>query len=158
MARGQFVSYFKARKMISKGCFSHVVRVSDVYSETPSPESVLVVNEFSKVYPDDLPGIPPEREIDFGIEVDPNKTDTVKSWPRPLTPSDIRSFLGLGGYYRRFVKGFSFIASLLTTLNKNMAKFVWSEACEECFQKLKHRFTSASMLTLPEGTDGFVVL
>ncbi|KAH0722292.1 hypothetical protein KY290_004974 [Solanum tuberosum] len=92
-----------------------------------------------------------------GIEVDPKKTNAFKSWPRPLTPSDIRSFLGLAGYYRRFVEGFSSIASPLTTLTQKKAKFVWSEACEKNFQELKDRLTSASVLTLPEGTNGFVV-
>ncbi|KAH0720060.1 hypothetical protein KY284_005090 [Solanum tuberosum] len=92
-----------------------------------------------------------------GIEVDPKKTNAVKSWPRPLTPSDIRSFLGLAGYYRRFVEGFSSIASPLTTLTQKKAKFVWLEACEKNFQELKDRLTSASVLTLPEGTNGFVV-
>ncbi|WMV50963.1 hypothetical protein MTR67_044348, partial [Solanum verrucosum] len=69
-----------------------------------------------------------------GIEVDPKKTDAVKSWPRPLTPSDIRSFVGLACYYRRFV-----------------------EAYEKSFQELKDRLTTGLVLTLPEGTDGFVV-
>ena len=69
-----------------------------------------------------------------GIEIDPKKTDAVKSWPRPLSPIDIRRFLGLAGYYRRFVEGFSSIASPLTALTQKKAKFVWSEACEKSFQ------------------------
>ncbi|WMV49923.1 hypothetical protein MTR67_043308 [Solanum verrucosum] len=91
-----------------------------------------------------------------GIKVDPKKTDAVKSWPRPLTPSNIRSFLGLAGYYRRFVEGFSSIASPLTALTQKKAQFEWSEVCEKSFQELKDRLTSAPVLTLPEGTDGFV--
>ena len=63
MIKGKFVSCIKARKMISKGCIYHIVRVRDVESEVPSLESVPVVNEFPDVFPDDLPGIPPEREI-----------------------------------------------------------------------------------------------
>ncbi|KAH0697960.1 hypothetical protein KY289_015442 [Solanum tuberosum] len=85
-----------------------------------------------------------------GTEVDPKKTDSVKSWPRPLLPTDIRSFLGLAGYYRRFVEGFSSIASPLTALTQKKAKFVWSEACEKSFQELKDRLTSAPVLTLPK--------
>ncbi|KAH0709311.1 hypothetical protein KY284_010738 [Solanum tuberosum] len=92
-----------------------------------------------------------------GIEVDHKKTDAVKSWPRPLTPSDIRSFLGLADYYRRVVDGFSFIASPLTALTQKKAKFEWSEACEKTFQELKDRLASAPVLTLLEGTNGFVV-
>ncbi|WMV08222.1 hypothetical protein MTR67_001607 [Solanum verrucosum] len=92
-----------------------------------------------------------------GIEVDPKKTDAVKSWPRPLTLSDIRSFLGLAGYYRRFVEGFSSISSPMRALTQKNAKFIWSEACEKSFQELKDRLTSAPLLTLPKGRDGFVV-
>ncbi|WMV32427.1 hypothetical protein MTR67_025812 [Solanum verrucosum] len=92
-----------------------------------------------------------------GIEVDLKKTDAVKSCPRPLTPSDNRSFLSLVGYYRRFVEGFSLIASLLTALTQKKAKFIWSKSCEKSFQELKDRLTSAPVLILPEGTDGFVV-
>ncbi|WMV41242.1 hypothetical protein MTR67_034627, partial [Solanum verrucosum] len=162
-------------------------------------ESVPVVNEFFDVFPNDLPGVPPEREIDFGIDllpdtqpisippyrmapaelkelkeqlkdllekgfirpnyrqlnrvtvknkyplpriddlfdqlqvsgdgikVDPKKTDVIRNWPRPLTPSDIRSFLGLAGYYRRFVNGFSSIASPMTKLTQKKAKFEWTD-------------------------------
>ncbi|XP_049397310.1 uncharacterized protein LOC125861462 [Solanum stenotomum] len=66
MPRGQFVSCLKARKMIRKRCIYHLVRVRDVESKTCSLESVPVVNEFPKIFPDDFPGIPPEWEIDFG--------------------------------------------------------------------------------------------
>ncbi|WMV24839.1 hypothetical protein MTR67_018224 [Solanum verrucosum] len=92
-----------------------------------------------------------------GIEVDLKKTDAVKSWPRLLTHSDISSLSGLVGYYRRFVEGFSSISSPLTTLTQKKAKFVWSDACEKSFQELKDRLTFTPVLTLPEGTDGFVV-
>ena len=72
-----------------------------------------------------------------GIKVDPKKTEAVKNWPRPLSSSDIRSFLGLAGYYRRFVEGFAFIYSPLTKLTQKKAKYQWSEACEKSFQELK---------------------
>ncbi|KAH0689089.1 hypothetical protein KY289_016447 [Solanum tuberosum] len=72
MPKGQFVSCLKARKMISKGCIYRLVWVRDVDFETPTLESVPVVNEFPEVFPDDLPSIPPEREIDFGIDLLPN--------------------------------------------------------------------------------------
>ncbi|WMV59236.1 hypothetical protein MTR67_052621 [Solanum verrucosum] len=122
---------------ISKGCIYHLVWVRDMDSETPTLKLVPVVNKFPKVFPDDLPSAPPEREIDRsedehadhlrivlqslkdqqlsakfskcefwlryvaflghiisvkGIEVDPRKTDVVKSWPRSLSPLDIQSF------------------------------------------------------------------
>ena len=60
---------------------------------------------------------------DKGVEVDPRKTEVVKNWPKPLTPTDLRRFLGLACYYHKFVEGFSPIAASLTTLNKKKAKF-----------------------------------
>ena len=71
--------------------------------------------------------------FDQGVEVDPRKTEAMKNWPNPLTPSDIHSFLGLDGYYRRFLKGFSSNAAPLTALMKNKAKFEWTETCEKSF-------------------------
>ncbi|KAH0768772.1 hypothetical protein KY290_012753 [Solanum tuberosum] len=89
-----------------------------------------------------------------GIEVDPKKTNAIKSYPTPLTPSDIRSFLGLASYYRMFLEGFSLIASRLT---QKKAKFIWSKLCEKSFQELKDRLTSTLALTLSEGIDGFMI-
>ena len=91
------------------------------------------------------------------VEVDPRKTEAVKNWPRPLTTTDIRSLLGLAGYYRRFPDGLVYIVSPLTTLTQKCKKFEWSEACKKSFQLLKDSFTSALVLTLPEGTKGFVM-
>ena len=91
------------------------------------------------------------------VVVDPRKMEAVKNCPRPLTPTNIRSFLGLAGYYRRFVDGFVSIASPLTTLTQKSKKFEWSEACEKVFELLKDRLTSTRVLTLAEGTKGFVV-
>ncbi|WMV13706.1 hypothetical protein MTR67_007091 [Solanum verrucosum] len=83
--------------------------------------------------------------------------DTVKSWPRPLSSWDIRSFLGFVAYYRRFGEVFLLIISPFMTLNKKKVMFLWSEAYEKSFQELKDRLTSILVLTLPEGTDGFAV-
>jgi hypothetical protein len=81
----------------------------------------------------------------------------VLKWERPTNVTEIRSFLGLGGYYRRFIEGFSTIASPLTKLTRKEVRFVWSEECETSFQELKERLISASVLALPSGTEGFVV-
>ena len=69
--KSHFISYLKARKLISKGCIYHLVRVKDTKSETPTLQSVNIANEFSYVFSDDLPGIPPDREIEFGIDLLP---------------------------------------------------------------------------------------
>ncbi|XP_070006116.1 uncharacterized protein [Nicotiana sylvestris] len=79
-----------------------------------------------------------------GIKVDPQKVVAVNNWPRPTTPTEIRCFLGLARYYRKFVEGFSTLASLLTKLMQKVVKFQWSEACEKSFQELKSRLTTMS--------------
>ena len=81
----------------------------------------------------------------------------MKQWPRPTFATYIRSFLGLVGYYRRFVKGFSSIASSLTRLTQKRVKFKWSDDCEKRFAKLKTRLTSTPILTLLEASDGYVI-
>ena len=79
------------------------------------------------------------------------------NWKRPSNVIEIRSFLGLAGYYRRFVKDFSKIAGPLSSLTRKNEKFEWTDKVEESFQELKRRLTSAPVLTLPEGKEGFVV-
>ena len=69
-----------------------------------------------------------------GIRVDTQKIKAVQNWPRPTSPTDIRSFFSLAGYYRRFVEGFSSISSPLTKLTQKTVKFQWSKACEKSFQ------------------------
>ncbi|WMV30789.1 hypothetical protein MTR67_024174 [Solanum verrucosum] len=92
-----------------------------------------------------------------GIRVDTHKIEAVQNWPRPTSPTVIMSFLGLAGYYRRFVEGFSSISSPLTKLTQKIVKFNWFESCEKNFQELKTRLTTTLLLNLPEGTQGFVV-
>ncbi|XP_069147076.1 uncharacterized protein [Solanum lycopersicum] len=92
-----------------------------------------------------------------GVMVDPSKIETVKNWVRPTNVSEIRSFVGLASYYRRFVKGFSSIASQLTNLTKQNVPFVWSDECEESFQKLKTLLTTAPILTLPVEGKNLIV-
>ena len=83
--------------------------------------------------------------------------DFINNWPRPLTPTDIRIFLGLGWYYKRFVDGFSSIHCPLTILTQNNVKFEWSDVCERGFCELKDKHTSILVLTLSESTQWFVV-
>ncbi|GKB62693.1 reverse transcriptase domain-containing protein [Tanacetum coccineum] len=92
-----------------------------------------------------------------GIHVDPAKIEAVKNWASPTTPSEIRQFLGLVGYYRRFIEGFSKIAKPMTELTQKNQKFDWGEEQEEAFQLLKQKLCAAPILALPEGSEDFVV-
>ncbi|XP_021738197.1 uncharacterized protein LOC110704687 [Chenopodium quinoa] len=90
-----------------------------------------------------------------GVEVDPAKIEAVKGWPTPKNVLDIRSFLGLAGYYRWLVKDFSKIARPMTSLMKKEFKFIWSDKCEESFQTLKKSLTTTPVLTLPDGSGSY---
>ncbi|RVW11915.1 Retrovirus-related Pol polyprotein from transposon 17.6 [Vitis vinifera] len=130
---------------------------------------------------EDLPGLPPEREVEFTIDLVPGIGPMSKApyrmapvelkelkvqlqellarliGERPSTVTEIRSFLGLAGYYRRFIEGFSKIALPLTKLTQKGVKFEWSDDCECSFQELKNRLVSTPILTIPSGSGGFVV-
>ena len=94
-----------------------------------------------------------------GIKMDPKKVEAVRQWPRPATVTEVRAFLGLAGYYRRFVKGFSKIAAPLTNLTRQDSDVPasWDAACEEAFRALKEALTSAPVLLFPDITKPFVV-
>ena len=92
-----------------------------------------------------------------GIQVDPQKIEAVSEWPRPTTMIEIRSFLGLAGYYRKFVKDFTRIAVPMTRLTQKNAKLVWSNAYENSFQFLKEKLTTTPVLILPNGEDKFII-
>ncbi|WZZ87668.1 hypothetical protein YC2023_116247 [Brassica napus] len=94
---------------------------------------------------------------DQGISVDPEKIRAIKDWPRPRSATEVRSFLGLAGYYRKFVKGFASLAQPMTRLTGKDVKFTWSEECEGCFSALKDMLTSAPVLVLPEADQPYVV-
>nr|GEZ13842.1 putative reverse transcriptase domain-containing protein [Tanacetum cinerariifolium] len=92
-----------------------------------------------------------------GIHVDPSKIEAVKNWKSPKTPTEIRSFLGLAGYYRRFVVSFLKIVKPLALLTQKNKKFKWGDEQENAFQTLKDMLCDALILALLEGTDDFVV-
>jgi hypothetical protein len=85
-----------------------------------------------------------------GISVDLSKVQDVLSWNAPTSVSDIQSFLGLAGYYRRFIEGFSKISKPMTELLKKDKKFEWTPVCEASFQELKKRLTTAPILVMPD--------
>ncbi|GJU43421.1 putative reverse transcriptase domain-containing protein, partial [Tanacetum coccineum] len=179
-------------------------------SEEKRLEDVPTVQDFLEVFPEDLPGLPPTRQVEFqidlvpgaapvarapyrlaslemeelstqlqeldvhlrlilellkkeeldaneGIHVDPAKIESIKDWESPKTPTEIRQFLGLAGYYRRFIEGFSKIAKPMTKLTQKSVKFNWGEKEETAFQTLKQKLCSAPILALPEGSENFVV-
>ncbi|GAU51606.1 hypothetical protein TSUD_414380 [Trifolium subterraneum] len=92
-----------------------------------------------------------------GIAADPAKVDAVMKWGTPESVSEIRSFLGLAGYYRRFIEGFSKMALPLTLLTRKDQAFVWDEKCEKSFQELKKKLTTVPVLILPDAKESFVV-
>ena len=92
-----------------------------------------------------------------GIMVDPAKIEAIRDWHRPTSVTEVRSFVGLASYYRRFVEGFSTIAAPLTRLTRVDVPFVWSEECEASFLRLKELLTTAPILTLPVEGEGFTV-
>ena len=92
-----------------------------------------------------------------GITVDPAKIEAITSWQPPKNVKEIRSFLGLAGYYRTFVRGFSITVRPLRQLMRKVVSFMWSLECQQAFEQLKDSLTSEPMLAAPDGTDGFKV-
>ncbi|GJV60486.1 putative reverse transcriptase domain-containing protein [Tanacetum coccineum] len=92
-----------------------------------------------------------------GVHVDPEKVEAIKSWSASKSPTRVRQFLGLAGYYRRFIEGFSLIVKPLTKLTQKNKTYEWGEEEEESFQLLKGKLCSAPILALPEGSEDFVV-
>ncbi|XP_073136980.1 uncharacterized protein [Henckelia pumila] len=208
----------KSRRALKSGGEGYLIYAIDASLEGPDIQEIPVVREFPDVFPEDIPGLPPAREIEFGIELvpgttpisrapyrlapsdmrefqnqlqdlldkgyirrsvspwgDPRRrarvpspystadtereevTEAILNWSRPTTISEIRSFLGKAGYYRRFVENFSQIAKPLTQLTRKDVPFVWTSECEESFHELRRRLTTAPVLALPSGSGGFVV-
>ena len=94
---------------------------------------------------------------DSGVLVDPKKVKAIMGWERPKFVFEIRSFLGLVGYYRRFIEDFSRLAALMTKLTWKEVKFEWNDVCERAFQELKWRLTSAPILIVPKGGQRYTV-
>ncbi|GJW97573.1 putative reverse transcriptase domain-containing protein [Tanacetum coccineum] len=235
--RLNLISYIKTERYISRGYQVFVAQVMEKKSDDKRLEDIPVVKEFLEVFPEDLPGLPPVRQVEFqidlmpraapvarapyrlapskmqelsdqlqelgdrgssvyskidlrsgyhqlrvrnedipktafrtsivqflghvidsqGIHVDPAKIEAVKNWAPPTTPTEIRYFLGLAGYYRRFIKDFSKIAKSLTELTQKNKKYIWGEDQESAFQLLKQKICEAPILALLEGNDDFVV-
>ncbi|GJV62488.1 putative reverse transcriptase domain-containing protein [Tanacetum coccineum] len=98
-----------------------------------------------------------KKEEFQGIHIDPAKIESIKDWESPKTPTEIRQFLGLAGYYRRFIEGFSKIAKPITNLTQKKVAFEWGDKQEAAFQTLKNKLCSAPILALPQGAENFIV-
>jgi len=92
-----------------------------------------------------------------GISVDLAKVEAMLQWERPKTVTDIRSFVGLVGYYRRFIEDFSRVVAPLTQLTPKDHPFAWTDICEQSFRELKKRLTSAPVLVIPDTGKPFEV-
>ncbi|GKA89638.1 putative reverse transcriptase domain-containing protein [Tanacetum coccineum] len=209
LADGKIVG---AQEYMAKGCQIFLAQISAKKEEDKSEgkqlKDVPIVRDFPEVFPEDLPGLPPARPVEFhidlipgaapvarapyrlapseikelskqlqelfdkgfirpssspwgapvlGIHVDPAKIKSIKDWASPKTPTEIRQFLGLASYYRRFIKGFSKIVKSMTKLTQKGIKFDWGEKEENAFQLIKQKLCSAPILALPEGSEDFVV-
>ena len=105
------------------------------------------------------------REVQFlghvisaqGIAVDPAKVEAMIQWECPMSVMEIQSFVGLAGYYRRFIEGFSKIVAPLTHLTRKEQPFAWTNMCEESFREIKQRLTSAPVLVIPDVSKSFEV-
>ena len=92
-----------------------------------------------------------------GVEVDPMKTATVQDWPTPRTVKDIRAFLGLASYYRRYIPKFASVATPLTDLMEKDIKLIWDDDCEHAFQALKKALVQPPVLAYPTRDRHFVL-
>jgi hypothetical protein len=92
-----------------------------------------------------------------GISVDPSKVQDVLTWNAPMSVGDIRRFLGLSGYYQRFIEGFSKISKPMTELLERDKKFEWTSTCKASFQELKKRLTTAPILVMPDMEKPFSI-
>ncbi|GKA95559.1 hypothetical protein Tco_0817597 [Tanacetum coccineum] len=128
-------------------------------SEEEHAEHLKLILELLKIRENCTPSL---RSVNFSLlrvqclvhvndseacHVEPTKIESIKDWASPKTPTKIRQFLGLAGYYRRFIEGFSKIAKPMTKLTQKNAKFDWSEKVKDVFQLLKQKLCSAPILS-----------
>jgi hypothetical protein len=92
-----------------------------------------------------------------GIAVDPQKVEAIREWLEPRNVAEVRSFMGLAGYYRRFIEGFSNLAHPITSLQRKEKRFQWTEGCENSFQRLKQLLTSSPILRIADPNMDFMV-
>ncbi|XP_060968438.1 uncharacterized protein LOC133035993 [Cannabis sativa] len=139
------ISVLTAKELLKDKCLGFLVVVLDTARlETVQPKDIRVSFLGHNISKD-------------GIKVDPGKIKSVRDWLRSKIVTKIRTFLGLAGYYRQFVEGFSKISTPLTELTRKNQQFLWTNKCEVGFQELKWRLITAPVLALPSDKENFVV-
>ncbi|XP_035841510.1 uncharacterized protein LOC110876781 [Helianthus annuus] len=149
-------SIVQAYKYVRNGSKAFLTYVVDTKQNTPKIEEVEVVNEFLDVFPEDLPGLPPEREVDFKIELYPDAKPVAKA-PYRLAPTEMRELMVQ--IQELLDKGFirPSVSPWGAPLTKKDEKFSWGADQERAFQTLKEKLSSSPVLTLPDGTEDLVV-
>ncbi|GKD22937.1 putative reverse transcriptase domain-containing protein [Tanacetum coccineum] len=162
--RLNIISCTKTQKYMLKGCHIFLAHVTTKETGDKSekkrledidliPSAALVARAPYRLAPSEM-----NHVIDSqGIHVDPAKIESIKDWASPKTPTEIRQFLGLVGYYQRFIEGFSKVAKSMTKLTQKGVKFDWGDKAKAAFQLIKQKLCSASILALPEGSEDFIV-
>ena len=106
-----------------------------------------------------------QRKVDYlghvisaeGVATDPKKIEVVTKWPQPASKMDVRSFLGLCSYYRRFVPSFADVTRPLHVLTEERSPFLWTNSCQQAFEALKTALTQTPILVLPTVDDDFIL-
>ncbi|KAJ9535197.1 hypothetical protein OSB04_un001724 [Centaurea solstitialis] len=154
----KLVSFMKMRTHLRKECVAFMAHVVDKKAKEKQIQDIPIVREFLEVFLEELPGLPPQRQVELHIDLVPRAGPIAKS-PYRLAPSERQE---LSNQLQRAVTtGDSLqippkIAQPLTPLTQKHKKFIWEEKQEEVFQLLKHKLCNAPILALPEGTDNFV--
>ncbi|GJW57244.1 putative reverse transcriptase domain-containing protein [Tanacetum coccineum] len=181
----------KAQEYLSKGCDIFLAHITTKKAKDKSKgkrlEDVPIVRDFLEVFPEDLPGISPARQVEFQIDLVPGAAPVARA-PYRLAPSEMKELAEqlqelfdkgfirpnsspwepqscssrrmtdrLSDYYRRFIEGFSKIAKSMTKLTQKNVKFDWGEKEETAFQLIKQKLCSAHILALPKGSENFIV-
>ncbi|XP_075091634.1 uncharacterized protein LOC142171828 [Nicotiana tabacum] len=160
LTEGKIISYVKARRMINNGCLGFIATVHDTRLEDVTIDSVPVVRKFADVFPEDLPELPPIREIEFSIDLVPG-TQPISIPLYRLAPAELR---GLKVQLQEIldkglIRPISFLGHVVSRdrIQVDPRKIAWSNECEESFQKLKTALTTAPILTLPTSAGVFTI-
>ncbi|KAI3815548.1 hypothetical protein L1987_15219 [Smallanthus sonchifolius] len=148
------ISFMKAQKHLRKGHIVILAPVAEQPYEEKKIDDIPIVRDYPELFPEDLPGLPPHRQVEFQIDLAPGAAPIARA-PYRLAPSELQE---LSTQLQDLLdKGFSKIAQPLTTLTQKGKAYNWGDNQESAFQHLKQKLCSAPILALPEGTDDFMV-